>query len=125
MKVPPKRSIDLKFLAARGGEYVGVVAQVTREEVSNKWKNRRETHFVLLFTDGSLLVLGDHGLAAMVAACGDETDYWGGESIRVTARPTGGLQKDGTLRMEKVLEVISRTDGDGPPGVEKPDDVKR
>lgn len=76
-----------KLLDELGGEYEGVIAEVTEETVRSPFSCQKTTECVVHFLDsGYRLVLNKTMLQAMQGWFGPESDNWVGRRLRVFLR---------------------------------------
>jgi hypothetical protein len=78
-----KPSLTVSTLQALGGEYEGVIASVTDEEMRNRFTGQKAFEPVVTFDDGKRLVLNKGVLLKCITWFGPDSASWVGRRLKV------------------------------------------
>lgn len=89
-----KPYLTVPELEAMGGEYDGVIASVTNEEIRNRYKGQKSNEPVVSFDDGKRLVLNAGMLRACLSWFGADSTNWIGRRIRLFLRRVETINRE-------------------------------
>jgi hypothetical protein len=102
-----KRWLTDKALAELGGEFEGVIADVSEELIRNRFTAKRSAEVVVTFDDGGFrLVLNKTVLTKFIAWFGPESNDWIGRRVRVFRRRVEMPNQKGELRSRWQRDVV-------------------
>lgn len=79
-----KRFLNNKALRSLGGEYVGVIAEVSEEPIRNRFNGKTTTEPIISFEDGWRLIPNQGMLQVVIEGFGAEASDWPGRRLRVS-----------------------------------------
>lgn len=101
-----KQWLTNEVLLSLGGEFEGVIAEVTEEVLRSPFSAQRTSHVVVTFLEGGYrLVLNKTNLKAMLLWFGNESENWTGRRVWVHLRPMHTSTQGGGVgrRFQRVL----------------------
>jgi hypothetical protein len=82
-----KPFLTVTVLRELGGQYEGIIADVTNEPLRNRFKATTSDEAIVTFLDGKRLPLNKGLLRALISWFGVESSDWLGRRIRVFLKP--------------------------------------
>lgn len=102
-----KRWLTDKALAEIGGEFEGVIASVSEEEIRNRFTAQKSVEPVITFSEGGYkLVLGKTNLQKMINWFGPESNDWVSRRIRIFRQQVESRNAEGLIRVRWQRSIL-------------------
>jgi len=102
-----RRSLNVPDLQGLGGCYEGRIADVTEQEVRNRFTTKKEKQPVIVFEDGYHIIPNFGMRRALVERFGSETELWRGERLRIVLRNLPrGKDSQGSSSWTRCVEFL-------------------